>query len=86
MAYSHLAWILTLANRRRLRVQYGINNGEEGKDCLVSYFCGCCELIQEDRDIVKRRALQAAALVDETKQGYQPQENGMVYNNTMDII
>ena len=39
-----------MISRSKLRHQYGIK-GNGCTDCLVSGFCGCCALVQEDKEV-----------------------------------
>lgn len=39
-----------MISRGNIRRQYGIK-GNDCSDCLTSCFCGCCALVQEDREV-----------------------------------
>jgi len=39
-----------MISRSKMRRQYGIK-GNGCNDCLVSCFCGCCALVQEDKEV-----------------------------------
>jgi len=44
------AWVLQIGNRADIRARYGIRGGTFG-DCFTSWFCRCCSLTQERREI-----------------------------------
>lgn len=54
-----------------MRHDYGIDGNACG-DCLTSWCCPCCILVQEDKEVEERERLQG------NKQGYISQQ-GMNY-------
>ncbi|KAH7155485.1 PLAC8 family-domain-containing protein [Dactylonectria estremocensis] len=63
-------WIYAMMKRGEIRERYGIA-GSGMNDCCASYWCGCCALIQQDKE-VKARSAQGPVT-----QGYQSQKEGM---------
>ena len=61
-------WIYVMMKRSEIREHYGIQ-GDGTSDCCVTYWCACCALIQQDKE-VKVRTSNAAGLIT---QGYQAQ-------------
>lgn len=43
-------WIAGMMQRTNVREQRGIK-GSEGGDCILAYCCGCCTLIQEEKEL-----------------------------------
>ncbi|KAH0597821.1 hypothetical protein MHUMG1_04193 [Metarhizium humberi] len=60
-----------MATRTRIREKYGIE-GDASSDFKTSYFCTCCALIQQDREVALR-----AGHYPPDPQGYQGQTQGM---------
>ncbi|EPE27729.1 PLAC8 family protein [Glarea lozoyensis ATCC 20868] len=60
-----LGWFLTFLKRGELRESYNLK-GDHVTDCLLSAFCGCCTLIQHEKEVIAKQ--RAAGLVS---QGYQ---------------
>ncbi|KAH8594697.1 PLAC8 family-domain-containing protein [Bisporella sp. PMI_857] len=58
-----LSWILTFFKRGEIREKYNIK-GNQLEDCLFSAFCGCCVLVQQEKEIIGRQSIAAT-------QGYQ---------------
>ncbi|KIE01261.1 putative protein family Cys-rich, partial [Metarhizium majus ARSEF 297] len=48
------------ATRTRIREKYGIE-GDVSSDCQASYFCTCCALVQQDREVALRAGHYAPA-------------------------
>ncbi|KAK7430279.1 hypothetical protein QQZ08_003254 [Neonectria magnoliae] len=63
-------WIYAMMKRGEIRERFGIQ-GSGMNDCCASYWCGCCALIQQEKE-VKARLAQGPIT-----QGYQSQEKGM---------
>lgn len=59
-----------MMKRGEIRERYGIKGSGMG-DCCASYWCGCCALIQQDKEV---KARVAAGPIT---QGYQGQKEGM---------
>jgi Cys-rich protein (TIGR01571 family) len=55
---------LTFLNRGQIRQNYAIK-GDQVTDCLLSAFCGCCSIIQHEKEVLHK---QAAGGI---QQGYQ---------------
>ncbi|KXH38763.1 PLAC8 family protein [Colletotrichum nymphaeae SA-01] len=68
--FTGCGWIYAMMKRGEIRERFGIK-GSGGSDCCVSYWCGCCALIQQDKEVQAR--LSTGPIV----QGYQPQKEGM---------
>jgi len=49
-----LSWILTMMKRGEIREKYDIK-GDQMSDCLMSWCCGCCALIQQEKEIIARQ-------------------------------
>ncbi|KJK79692.1 hypothetical protein H634G_05284 [Metarhizium anisopliae BRIP 53293] len=64
-------WLYNTATRTRIREKYGIE-GDASSDFKTSYFCTCCALIQQDREVALR-----AGHYPPDPQGYQGQTQGM---------
>ncbi|KAH6972668.1 PLAC8 family-domain-containing protein [Ilyonectria destructans] len=63
-------WIYAMMKRGEIREQFGIQ-GSGTDDCCVSYWCSCCALIQQEKE-VKDRIAQGPIT-----QGYNAQEEVM---------
>ncbi|KAG9234656.1 PLAC8 family-domain-containing protein [Amylocarpus encephaloides] len=61
----HLNWLLTFMNRSEIRAANNIR-GDHLTDCLFSAFCGCCTLIQQEKEVLAKQ--RAAGTIS---QGYQ---------------
>jgi hypothetical protein len=42
-----------MMKRREIRERYGIK-GSGMDDCCMSYWCGCCAVIQHEKEVQKR--------------------------------
>ncbi|KAJ5575067.1 hypothetical protein N7450_008966 [Penicillium hetheringtonii] len=49
LSLGAMQWIMQTITRGEMREQYGIEGSCCG-DCCVSVFCGCCALIQEEKE------------------------------------
>ncbi|OQE20256.1 hypothetical protein PENFLA_c017G06233 [Penicillium flavigenum] len=49
LSVGAMQWIMQTITRGEMRQQYGIEGSCCG-DCCVSTFCGCCALIQEEKE------------------------------------
>ncbi|KAK4170011.1 PLAC8 family-domain-containing protein [Cladorrhinum sp. PSN259] len=63
------AWIYGMIKREEIRQRFGIR-GSGTDDCCVSYWCSCCALIQQEKE-VKGRLGGNAGVVQVVTQGYQ---------------
>lgn len=70
LSFCGLQWILQTIKRSDMREQFGIEGSGCG-DCCASYFCACCALMQEEKEMVRKSEFL-------TNVGYQ-QPQGMVY-------
>ncbi|OLN92816.1 Cell number regulator 11 [Colletotrichum chlorophyti] len=68
--FTGCGWIYAMMKRGEIRERFGIK-GSGTSDCCVSYWCGCCALIQQDKEV------QARLSTGPVIQGYQPQKEGM---------
>ncbi|KAF3914056.1 hypothetical protein AA313_de0202006 [Arthrobotrys entomopaga] len=73
MCLCGVQWVLGLMQRGEIRHRYNLEGSGIG-DCCRHFWCGCCTLIQEDRETETRKAL----LVPANQVGYQ-QQAGMSY-------
>ncbi|KAI9710626.1 MAG: hypothetical protein M1812_007391 [Candelaria pacifica] len=74
LALCNLQWAFQMSNRQEVRTRFNINGSAKG-DCLRSYFCGCCELMQEEKEVLLRtQGLDSTG----PSNGYKRQE-GMVF-------
>lgn len=46
-------WIWTMIKRKEIRERYGIK-GSDVDDCCMSYWCGCCAVIQHEKEVMRR--------------------------------
>ncbi|KAF3178092.1 hypothetical protein TWF106_011165 [Orbilia oligospora] len=60
-------WIMGMMQRGEARRKYNMKGSGCG-DCMRHFFCGCCALIQENREVETRKQL----LVPANVLGYQP--------------
>ncbi len=69
--------LLQMSSRGSIRRNHGINSNG-CNDCLISCCCGCCALVQEDKEI---RAAEAMPMVEK---GYVAPNGGqpMMYAQT----
>ncbi|KAG6128611.1 hypothetical protein E4U28_008153 [Claviceps purpurea] len=63
--------LYNLIKRGEIRNLYGIH-GSGFSDCCTSYWCLCCALVQQDREVALRAGNQVPVM-----QGYQAQKEGM---------
>lgn len=49
LSLGAVQWIMQTVSRGEMREQYGIEGSCCG-DCCISTFCGCCALIQEEKE------------------------------------
>ncbi|KAF6840735.1 Cell number regulator 11 [Colletotrichum musicola] len=69
-AFTGCGWIYAMMKRGEIRERFGIKGSGAG-DCCVTYWCLCCALIQQDKEV------QARMSTGPIVQGYQPQKEGM---------
>ncbi|CVL06408.1 related to DUF614 domain protein [Fusarium mangiferae] len=69
-SFTGCGWIYNMMKRREIREKYGIEGSGMG-DCCTSFWCLCCALVQQDKE-VKVRTVPAY-----DAQGYQPVADGM---------
>ncbi|EFX05939.1 duf614 domain containing protein [Grosmannia clavigera kw1407] len=62
-------WIYVMVKRSEIRQQLGIK-GNGASDCCTSYWCTCCAVIQQEKEVVARTG--GAAPIT---QGYQAQSS-----------
>ncbi len=73
-ALCGLQWAFQMSNRQDIRARFNIDGSASG-DCLRSYLCGCCELMQEEKEVLLRtQGLDSTG----PSSGYK-QQKGMVY-------
>jgi Cys-rich protein (TIGR01571 family) len=63
-------WIWVMMKRGEIRERYGIK-GSGMDDCCASYWCSCCSLIQQEKEVIARTSAGPITA------GYQPQKDGM---------
>ncbi|CAG8949716.1 hypothetical protein HYFRA_00004034 [Hymenoscyphus fraxineus] len=59
-----ISWLLSCMKRTEIRESYNIR-GDNVTDCLLSWCCNCCTLMQQEKEVI---AKQKSGVV---KQGYQ---------------
>ncbi|RDL31174.1 PLAC8 family protein [Venustampulla echinocandica] len=64
-SYCGLQWVLTFLKRGEIRENYHIQ-GDALTDCLFSAFCGCCSVIQHEKEVLAKLSQQGVV-----SQGYQ---------------
>lgn len=57
-----------MLKRGEIREKYGIK-GDAASDCCTSYWCGCCAVIQQEKEVQRRTNGPHAAILE----GYQAQ-------------
>lgn len=62
-----LHWIPSLMQRGDIRAKYNIE-GSMMEDCLFSYFCGCCTLIQSEKEATFRLAENGGVVAQQYQQ------------------
>ncbi|KAL1859840.1 hypothetical protein VTK73DRAFT_7430 [Phialemonium thermophilum] len=72
ISYFGCGWIYAMVKRGEIRERFGIQGGGTG-DCCTAYWCGCCALIQHEKEVEARTRLVAPHT-----QQYQPPKEGMV--------
>ncbi|MCJ1337428.1 hypothetical protein MMC09_002710 [Bachmanniomyces sp. S44760] len=73
--------VLQYFNRADMRVAYNINGSTMG-DLAASVCCGCCAMVQEEKELLLRNGLPGAGAVNgngAVAVGYQGQKEGMQY-------
>ncbi|KAK4464512.1 PLAC8 family-domain-containing protein [Cladorrhinum samala] len=68
---SGCGWIYGMLKRQEIRERFGIK-GSGTNDCCVSYWCSCCALIQQEKEVQARMSSTVPVT-----QGYQPEKQGM---------
>ncbi len=58
-----------MMKRSEIRERFGIE-GSGMDDCCIAYWCGCCALIQQDKEVEARLTPGGAV-----SQGYQAQQS-----------
>ncbi|KAJ5175409.1 PLAC8-domain-containing protein [Penicillium canariense] len=48
--YCHLCWVPLMMKRREIRQRFGIG-GSSCNDCIVACACGCCSLMQQEKEV-----------------------------------
>ncbi|RGP72010.1 plant cadmium resistance 3 [Fusarium longipes] len=64
------AWIFNMTKRKQIREAYGIE-GSGMSDCCASFWCLCCALVQQEKEVKSRQVPSYEAA------GYQPEKDGM---------
>ncbi|KAH6868990.1 PLAC8 family-domain-containing protein [Thelonectria olida] len=65
--FTCCGWIYSMMKRGEVRERFGIK-GSAMNDCCVSYWCGCCALIQQEREVKARLARNSIARAYDSKQ------------------
>lgn len=76
LSYCGLHWVLLMLKRGELRERFEIE-GSTGQDCAEAYFCPCCTLVQNEKEVEKRSA--SVRTQTQTQTPYQA-PGGMVYS------
>ncbi|KAM0335512.1 hypothetical protein ACHAQA_000560 [Verticillium albo-atrum] len=71
--FTGCGWIFAMIKRGEIRERFNIKGSGLG-DCCTTYWCPCCALIQQDKEVQQR--LTAGPIV----QGYQSNKEGMNMN------
>jgi Cys-rich protein (TIGR01571 family) len=66
MYLTGCGWIYAMIKRGEIRERFGIK-GDGMNDCCASYWCPCCVLIQQEKEVIARTSGAAVT------QGYQSQ-------------
>jgi hypothetical protein len=67
---------MTVATRREVRYRYRLK-GDQFEDCWKATFCICCSLVQQEKEILKRKE----RLGSEGGEGYERRRDRMEYGN-----
>ncbi|KAI9811073.1 MAG: hypothetical protein M1827_005655 [Pycnora praestabilis] len=76
LATCGFQWVLQMINRGDVRARYKLDGSGAG-DCLRSYCCPCCVLVQEEKEVLLKT--QGGVAHSTQPQGYQKTEGGMNY-------
>ncbi|KAB5578203.1 DUF614 domain-containing protein [Coniochaeta sp. 2T2.1] len=68
--FTCCGWIYGMIKRGEIRERYGIKGSGSG-DCCTSFWCSCCALIQQEKEVKGRTAAGPIT------QGYQAPKEGM---------
>jgi Cys-rich protein (TIGR01571 family) len=74
--FAALGWVYQMMKRTEIRERFDIPGSGVG-DCCTSYWCPCCAVIQQDKEVADRLRL-VHGQPDASQQGYQSQNQGMV--------
>ncbi|KAF4591979.1 Protein PLANT CADMIUM RESISTANCE 3 [Ophiocordyceps camponoti-floridani] len=88
--FTGFGWVLSMIRRGEIRRRYGIKGNCCGDYC-VSYWCLCCDIIQQDKEVRRRTAGIVTSGYDGHKErmyvpgaapppphGYPPQQQSMM--------
>ncbi|KAL9949854.1 hypothetical protein D7B24_006167 [Verticillium nonalfalfae] len=71
--FTCCGWIYAMIKRGEIRERFHIE-GSGLRDCCTTYWCPCCALIQQDKEVARRLATEPIA------QEYQGNKEGMNMN------
>ena len=76
LSYVALGWVPQLLQKNEVRTKFNLQ-GEGVADCLKAACCGCCDLIQMEKESEQRVGLLSSNVVNE-----QPamKQDAMAYN------
>ncbi|KAF2096684.1 PLAC8-domain-containing protein [Rhizodiscina lignyota] len=82
MACCGVQWVLQFMQRGELRRRYNID-GNGCTDCLCSTCCGCCDIIQQDKEMKNRETQPILDAEPKRNEGmhYAPQDQPPTYQN-----
>ncbi|KAL0940231.1 PLAC8 family protein [Colletotrichum truncatum] len=63
-------WLYIMSKRIDIRKQFGIEGSQCG-DCCAAYWCPCCSVIQQEKEVIDRTEYAPVT------QGYESQKQGM---------
>ena len=66
-------WVFQMIKREEFRGRFNLEGSTAG-DCCGAYCCGCCSLIQEEKEALLRTGGDNASGVQQPQQGYQRPE------------
>ncbi|KAL1989146.1 hypothetical protein VTN96DRAFT_3693 [Rasamsonia emersonii] len=75
LSFCGIQWILQTIRRGEMRDRFGITEGNCCTDCMASFCCPCCALIQQEKE-AKTRLGDGQGMAP--PMGYQP-PRGMAY-------
>jgi len=51
--YCGLGWVFNFISRGEIRTKYNLK-GDVASDCLFSWCCPCCGLMQQEKEVIAR--------------------------------